>query len=116
MRPFALVVDPDADVRERVAKCLATAFLVAEAGTLREAVTFLGEPVHVLITDARLPDGCGLSLVAAFKRRRARGLAMVMSDRGGVDGRARLCGADVIVEKPFSVLIPTRRMLEAAAA
>jgi two-component system response regulator HydG len=64
MTPTILVVDDDADFRELVAEILAAeGYLVRQAASAEQALDMLtGEPVHLVLTDQRMPGLDGLEL------------------------------------------------------
>jgi DNA-binding NarL/FixJ family response regulator len=80
-----LVVEDDAVVRWRVCDALRTApeFLVEEAGTLAEAKSHVAaNPVRVLLSDLRLPDGSGIEIIRAVRAKFPDAEIMVISILG----------------------------------
>lgn len=64
-----LCVDPDADERTATAEALRTAgFDVAVAGTLADARAAVDPDLDCVVTEATLPDGDGLGLLALDSR------------------------------------------------
>ena len=82
-----LLVEDDAPTRERLCNALAQApgFSVFSAGTLTEAMAGLDQAPDVLLTDLRLPDGHGLSLIREARRRLPKCEIMVISVLGDED-------------------------------
>jgi CheY-like chemotaxis protein len=68
LRPVVLVVDDDADTRELLVELLRDAGArPMEARSAREALTAMRTVVpHVVLTDHRMPDGDGLTLLRAM--------------------------------------------------
>ncbi|MBO3758403.1 response regulator transcription factor [Ciceribacter sp. L1K22] len=80
-----LVVEDDAPVRWRVCDALrgAEEFAVEEAANLEEARQFLSaNPVRVLLSDLRLPDGSGIDLIRAVRQKYPEAEIMVISILG----------------------------------
>jgi DNA-binding NarL/FixJ family response regulator len=84
-RPIhVLLVEDDAPTRERLCDALARspAFSISSAETLAEAMALLGQEPDVLLTDLRLTDGHGLTLIREARRRLPRCEIMVISVLG----------------------------------
>jgi FixJ family two-component response regulator len=66
-----LIVDDDASIRELLAR-LAQDMNCVLASTYAEALTILtsSDPLHGLVTDVRLPDGCGSDLLDPWRASR----------------------------------------------
>lgn len=82
-----LLVEDDAPTRERLCDALArsTDFSISSAETLAEAMDRLELAPDVLLTDLRLPDGHGLTLIREARRRLPKCEIMVISVLGDED-------------------------------
>jgi two-component system, response regulator RegA len=89
LEPFAnslLIVEDD----ELLCQCLANAmeargFRVSSAGTIAEALIQIESSAPTFATvDLRLPDGCGLAVIEALKRRRADARAIILTGYGNL--------------------------------
>jgi DNA-binding NarL/FixJ family response regulator len=78
-----LLVEDDAPVRERLARIIgewSAAQLIGACGTLAEAMKAIhAQPLDLLITDLRLPDGHGVQAIRALRTEQPRAEAMVIS-------------------------------------
>ena len=89
LKPFAkslLIVEDD----ELLRRCLAGAmqvrgFEVTSAGTVAEALIRIeaSAPAFAAV-DLRLPDGCGLAVIEALKRRRPEARAIILTGYGNL--------------------------------
>ena len=82
-----LLVEDDAPTRERLCDALARSpdFSISPVGTLAEAMGGLEQAPDVLLTDMRLPDGHGLTLIREARRRLPKCEIMVISVLGDED-------------------------------
>jgi DNA-binding NarL/FixJ family response regulator len=78
-----LLVEDDAPVRKRLATIVSGwegGHLIGAVGTLAEARRIIAEePVDLLITDLKLPDGSGTDAIRALRETRPEAEAMVIS-------------------------------------
>ena len=78
-----LLIEDDPPVRERLARIIEDwpgGKLIAACGTLTDALRALGDnPVDLLITDLRLPDGHGVQAIRALRAHQPQAEAMVIS-------------------------------------
>lgn len=78
-----LLVEDDTPVRERLADILggwSGSELVDACGTFAQAQAVIAEkPLHLLVTDLRLPDGHGVDLIRMLRQRQPSADAMVIS-------------------------------------
>ena len=83
-----LLVEDDAPTRERLCDALARSpdFSISPVGTLAEAMGGLEQAPDVLLTDMRLPDGHGLTLIRETRRRLPKCEIMVISVLVGASG------------------------------
>ena len=105
--PRVLIVDDEPDLRELITDLLprhleckvSTAASVAEARALLAA-----GPVEVLVTDLNLPDGDGISLLAALHDRQPSSTGIVITGQPSIGGavNALRSGAIDFVPKPFT--------------
>lgn len=102
-----LLVEDDAGIRESLRDYFAGRdWLVRDCGDARGAEAALAaERFHMVLLDLRLPDGDGLNVLRALRKRGDRTPVIVLTARGEVDQRVRglQLGADDYVVKPFSV-------------
>jgi DNA-binding NtrC family response regulator len=114
--PSILVVDDEESLRHSVSRALRReGYTVDAAATAGEAVERLGRrPFDAVVTDVRLPDLCGLDVLAACSRVRPGMPVIVMTGFGTMDTalEAMRRGARDFLEKPF----PAERLLEAVRA
>ncbi len=104
-----LIVDDDQDTRALVAMALGQhgvagtgGFDVVEAGTLADGfAAALG--VNVLVVDAHLPDGSGLSLAEHLRGVSPDARIVVLSGAVDVAEAAKKIGADEFLLKPVSI-------------
>ena len=104
-QPRVLVVDDEPTLVELVSDVVrAMNCRILTAGTVAEARKILAnQDVEVLVTDVHLPDGDGLSLLAALHRRRPSASAVVITGAPSVANAivALREGAVDFVPKPF---------------
>lgn len=73
-------------------------------------------PIQILITDMRLPDGTGLSVIKSYKERYPQGLVLCVTGFSEEDETSILkAGADVIIGKPFEKKALLNTILERLA-
>jgi two-component system response regulator PilR (NtrC family) len=106
-KPRALVVDDEPDIRELLGITLARMNLdVTTAGTIAEATRELRAGTFDLcLTDMRLPDGDGLSLVEWIQTHKPHTPVAVITAHGNVESavRALKLGAFDFISKPLDV-------------
>ena len=102
-----LVVEDDPSIRESLVDYFADReWLVRSAGDVAAASEALAERAFdMVLLDLRLPDGEGLDVLRALRKRGDRTPVIVLTARGEVDQRVLglKLGADDYVVKPFSV-------------
>ena len=116
-----LFVEDDADVRDVYGTALRAArFLVDEAGSIHEALAFLGTgSADVVVLDRHLPDGDGFLELAPILRTRHPSIGIV-AFTAEPEGAARLAatrsGCDAFVTKasPPEVLVEAVRSILSA--
>lgn len=102
-----VIVDDSRSVRIFVEKALAdTGHRVRSAGSGPEALRLLeAEPADLLLTDIYMPDGDGLELMIALRRRTHPPAVIAMSSNvvgpKSMLGIAQKLGAKLILPKPF---------------
>jgi len=105
----ALIVDDEVDIRELIDMTLASMHIRCfAAATLQEAETLLKRhDFNFCITDMRLPDGNGLSLVAHIQKRYPNLPVAVITAHGNVESavEALKLGAFDFVSKPFELTV-----------
>ncbi|MDQ4126356.1 MAG: response regulator transcription factor [Actinomycetota bacterium] len=91
---FASAFDREDDLR-----------VVAQAGTLAEARTMLGENIDVAVVDLNLPDGDGTDLIAQLRQENPHGAVLVLTASldPALYARAVGAGAAGVVHKSASV-------------
>ncbi len=101
-----LLVEDDADLADAVARNLErSGFTVDVAGDLAEAAASVETRTHeVVVLDLGLPDGDGLELITAMRRRGDATPILVLTARDAVEDRVRglEAGADDYLVKPFA--------------
>jgi two-component system response regulator PilR (NtrC family) len=107
MRPRALVVDDESDIRELLSITLERMqFDVITAGSCTAALAALGDAAFELcLTDMRLPDGDGLSIVEWIQQNRPQVPVAVITAHGNVESavRALKLGAFDFISKPLDL-------------
>ncbi len=102
-----LVVEDEAGIRDSLVDYfLAHGALVDAAATVAEAEARLGAASYtVVLLDLALPDGDGVTVLRALRRRGDRTPVVVLTARGEEDQRVLglRSGADDYLVKPFSV-------------
>ncbi len=106
-RPRVLIVDDEPEltelVRDMVVKHLDCRVVVASS--IKEAKKIMAsDSIEVLVTDVHLPDGDGMTLLAALRDRQPSSSVIVMTGQPSIDGAisAMRGGAIDFVPKPFS--------------
>ena len=114
-----LLVDDEKSIRITLGDALEEAgHEVLRAGTSAQAMGLVeAESLDCLITDLRLPDGDGLEILNAARRKSAGLIALVITGHGSVDSavKAMQAGAFDYLQKPFlddEVLVRLDRCLE----
>ncbi len=104
-RPAVLVVDEEWSTLERVRSCLAAQYEVVTASRAGEAIKAMSaRPFDVLLTDVRVPDMDGLSLVSELKGRYPETSYILMAAYSEIEdtiAAIRLGVADYL-RKPFT--------------
>ncbi len=102
-----LIVDDEQSMREMLAILLKKeGFAIETAGSRAEAAKALaGEPVDLVLTDVRLPDGDGLEVLRHVKAASPGTGVIVMTAYGTTETAvaARKLGAEAYLLKPFDV-------------
>jgi two-component system response regulator PilR (NtrC family) len=116
MRPRALVVDDESDIRELLGITLERMhFDVASAGDCATALAALrGDTFDLCLTDMRLPDGDGLSIIEWIQQNRPQLPVAVITAHGNVESavRALKLGAFDFISKPLD-LAALRKLIAA---
>ena len=115
MTPTILVVDDDLDFRELVAEILAAeGYLVRQAASAEQALDVLtGEPVHLVLTDQRMPGLDGLELTRRVRAASQPPEVIVMTAFGTIPQAVeavRLGAADYIT-KPLESPAALRQLV-----
>jgi len=107
MRPRALIVDDEPDIRELLGITLGRMNIDVDAvGDFAAAVKRLGgQRYSLVLTDMRLPDGDGLDLVEWIQRHRPGVPVAVITAHGNVEAavRALKLGAFDFISKPLDL-------------
>ncbi len=115
-RRRALVVDDEPDIRDLLSITLGRMDLAVEtAGDVQSATKLLaGERFDLVLTDMRLPDGDGLSLVEWVQNHRPGLPIAVITAHGNVEAavRALKLGAFDFISKPLD-LVALRKLITA---
>lgn len=105
-----LVVDDEESILKLVTDALEDTYEVFACDTVSKAETIAKEnPIDLLVTDLVMPEKNGIDMIMAFKKTHPNMEIMAISGGGGIKGRfdylpiAKLVGAKVTLEKPFSV-------------
>ncbi|MCR9246402.1 MAG: response regulator transcription factor [bacterium] len=102
-----LVIEDDPGIQESLVDFFgAREWLVQAAGDAAAANAALADgSFHMVLLDLRLPDGSGLDILRAMRKRGDRTPVIVLTAHGEVDQRVLglQLGADDYVVKPFSV-------------
>jgi len=107
MSKTILTVDDSASVRQMVRFTLADAgYAVIEAVDGRDALTKLGRPVNLVITDLNMPHLDGIGLIRSLRANPAyKGVPIVMLTTESQDARkqeGKAAGATGWIVKPFA--------------
>jgi signal transduction histidine kinase len=105
-RPRVLVIDDNSDMREYLARLLASQFVVETAADgARGLAAALERPPDVILSDVMMPalDGFGLLQAIRAEPRLQRTPVMMLSARAGEEARIEglTAGADDYLVKPF---------------
>lgn len=115
-KPRALVVDDEPDIRELLSITLERMHLeVVAAETVASATRELrATPFDLCLTDMRLPDGDGLSLVEWIQSHKPQTPVAVITAHGNVESavRALKLGAFDFISKPLDV-VALRKLITA---
>jgi two-component system response regulator PilR (NtrC family) len=107
MRPRALVIDDESDIRELLSITLERMqFDVISAGSCATALTELRDATFDLcLTDMKLPDGDGLGIVEWIQQNRSQLPVAVITAHGNVESavRALKLGAFDFISKPLDL-------------
>jgi len=107
MRPRALVIDDESDIRELLSITLERMqFDVTAAGNCASAITALrGGAFDLCLTDMKLPDGDGLSIIEWIQQNRPQLPVAVITAHGNVESavRALKLGAFDFISKPIDL-------------
>ena len=102
-RPLVVLVEDVAEVRDLLACTLrAIGFRVAAATGGHEAAE-LCDHAALVVTDLEMPEGSGVELIATLRRRRADLPIVAMSGNSALLDVAVRSGADIALQKPFSL-------------
>jgi len=105
-----LVVDDSSTVCNFISAGLSDeGFQAINALSMKDALLLNGDQIHVVLTDIFMPDMDGFEGIAEIRRRWKNVSVIAMS--GGFNGvgrddtliKARRCGADVVLQKPFKI-------------
>ena len=117
-KPHALIVDDSLEMAQTVADYLEAHDFTAEAtGGAAEALErFAARPADVVLTDLRMKDGDGLSVVEGIHRTDPAVPVVIMTAFGGIDSAVEAIrrGAYHYVTKPFKMDV-VRTLLARAA-
>ena len=115
MTPIILVVDDDPDFRELVAEILAAeGYLVRQASSAEQALDALtGEPVHLVLTDQRMPGLDGLELTRRVRAASRPPEVIVMTAFGTIPQavEAVRVGAADYITKPLESPAALRQLV-----
>jgi CheY-like chemotaxis protein len=108
LSPAALVVEDDSAILELMEQALERELgcRVWPAGSVRQAKRILAtEAIDLLVTDVKLPDGDGLSLLKSLRARQPFAQAIVVTGDPSVENviQAMRQGASDLLPKPFSL-------------
>ena len=80
-----LIVDGDQDYRQALAEALSRRYHVSQAGSLKEARQLIvSQAFDLAITELRLPDASGLTLLAGLRKQRPNGRVLVLTAKGSI--------------------------------
>lgn len=108
-RSRVLVVDDNTEMSDFVARSLTPDYMVESAQSAREAMLMLGDhEFDLVVSDVMMPSTDGVAFVAMLRvdPRYSHIPVVLLSARTENEAKARglLSGADVFIEKPFSML------------
>jgi FixJ family two-component response regulator len=109
VRPRVLIVDDEADIRSVIDDTLGRELnceLISASSFLEAQQVLEGQPIELLVTDVKLPDGDGTALLPMLRRHQPNAHAIVITGSPDVDGAitALRCGAVDFVTKPFNTM------------
>ncbi|SMD05500.1 two-component regulator propeller domain-containing protein [Pedobacter nyackensis] len=115
-----LVVEDESELRYLIKNVLKDQYVVYEAGTGLEALSFLNKTIpNLIISDVMMPDMNGLELCRTVKQTPALAQIpfVILSARGSEDNKAEgyELGADAYIPKPFQInylLVRIRKLLD----
>jgi len=118
--PRILVVDDERDLRELVGDVVGGAIScdILTAKTLNEARQILAKTnVELLVTDVKLPDGDGTSLLSSLRKSQPQASAIVITGEPSMDGAIDAIreGAVDFLPKPFTADHLIKRVNKALA-
>jgi CheY-like chemotaxis protein len=114
--PLVMLVEDVAEVRTLFASTLrAIGFRVIEAAGGLEAVE-LCDDAALIVTDLEMSEDSGVELIAALRRRRADLPIVALSGNQRLLAAAERSGAEVALQKPFSLSDIERATVKAHAA
>ena len=123
MRRRVLVVDDEADFLATYERLLRRQGYEVLTATSRAAglAALAGEPLHLVISDLRLPDGDGLDVVRAARDAREPAPVIVVTGYPSDETRraALAAGATTLLAKPFAaavLLASIRSIVDGAGA
>ena len=123
MRRRVLVVDDEADFLATYERLLRRQGYEVLTATSRAAglAALAGEPLHLVISDLRLPDGDGLDVVRAARDAREPTPVLVVTGYPSDETRraALAAGATTLLAKPFAaavLLAAIRSIVDGAGA
>jgi two-component system response regulator PrrA len=123
MRRRVLVVDDEADFLATYERLLRRQGYEVLTATSRAAglAALAGEPLHLVISDLRLPDGDGLDVVRAARDAREPAPVLVVTGYPSDETRraALAAGATTLLAKPFAaavLLAAIRSIVDGAGA
>jgi CheY-like chemotaxis protein len=102
---FVLVVDDEEPVRRLVVEILEdVGYRVAAVDGARAALPYLDDPsLDLIVSDIRMPETSGLSLLATVRQRRPTLPVILMTGAAGPLARERADAAGaVVLDKPFT--------------
>lgn len=117
--PVCLIIDDEPDIRTLIALALSrdgiTCHLAADLAEARQLLVDVGADLDFCLTDMRLPDGDGLSLLEEIRHEFPTLPVAVITAHGQVDAavRALKAGAFDFVSKPIEQIVLKRLVRDA---